>query len=115
MEVYVSGIETTNPLMWPLVIPVIHKALVSGKHLSLVDVRFIERLNLADRRRPTHIRDDMFNPVSTAELRELRPASSCRIELCIPIRQDLFRFAVLGDGFFQKLDRMLRGWVVMSP
>jgi hypothetical protein len=56
----------------------------------------------------------MLDAVSSAELRELGDAS-CRIELRSPIRQDLFRFAVLADGFFQKRDDVLGGWVVMSP
>jgi len=75
----------------------------------------VERLNLTDRRWPPHACDDMFNPVSTAELRERGDASSCRIELGASIRQDLIRFAVLADGFFQKRDGVLGGWVVMNP
>jgi hypothetical protein len=57
----------------------------------------------------------MLNPVSSAELRELRHTSSCRIELAASIRQDLIRLPIFLHGFFQKLDRMLRGWVVMNP
>ena len=75
----------------------------------------MECFDLADRGWPPHACDDMLDAVSSAELRERGDASSCRIELCSPIRQDLFRFAVLADGFFQKFDRMLGGWVVMSP
>ena len=56
--------------MWPLIIPIIHEALVSGKHPRLADVRLMERLNLADRRRPPHTRNDMLDALSTAELRE---------------------------------------------
>ena len=57
----------------------------------------------------------MLDAVSSAELRELGDASSCGVELRTTIRQDLFRFAVLADGFFQKRDGVLGGWVVMSP
>ena len=88
---------------------------MAGKHPRLADVRLMERLNLTDRRWPPHACDDMLNPVSTAELRELRHASSCRIELGASIRQDLIRLPIFLHGFFQKLDRMLRGWVVMNP
>jgi len=57
----------------------------------------------------------MLDVVSTAEFRELGDASSCGMELCSPIRQDLIRFAVLSHGFFQKLDGMFGCWVVMNP
>ena len=85
------------------------------KHPGLADVRLMERLNLTDRRRPPHTCDNMLNPVSTAELRELRPAASCRIELCPPVGEDLFWFTVLPHGFLQKPDRMLRRRVIMNP
>jgi hypothetical protein len=42
----------------------------------------------------------MLDAVSIAEFGELGDASSCRIELRTTICQDLFRFAVLADGFF---------------
>jgi hypothetical protein len=115
MEVYVSGIEITDSLMRPLIVPVMNETSMAGKHPRLADVRLMERLNLTDRRWPPHACDDMLNPVSTAELRELRHASSCRIELGASIRQDLIRLPIFLHGFFQKLDRMLRGWVVMNP
>lgn len=51
----------------------------------------MEHLNLSDRRRPTHTCDDMLNPVSPDELRELWPASPGWIELAAPIRQDPIR------------------------
>ena len=85
-----------------------------GKHPSLADVRLMERLNLTDRRRPPHTCHDVLNPVSTAELRKLRPTSPSWIELGSPICQDLCGFAVLFHGFFQKLDRMLRRRVVVD-
>ena len=75
----------------------------------------MESLDLADCRRSTHTRYDMLDAVSTAELRELGGASSCRIELGASIRQDLIRLPILCYRGFQKLDRMLRGWVVMNP
>lgn len=100
--------------MRSFIVPVTHKTGVGGKHPRLTDVRLVESLDLADCRRPTHTRDDMLNPVSTAELRELRDASPCWIELGATIRQDLIRLAVLVHGFFQKPDRMLGGWVVMD-
>ncbi len=75
----------------------------------------MEGLNLTNRRRPPHTCDNMFDAVSAAELRELRPASPRWIELCSPIRQDLIRLTVLSDGFFQKPNRMLRCGVVMNP
>jgi hypothetical protein len=56
----------------------------------------------------------MFNPISTAELRELRPAASRRMELAASIRQDLLRLPVPFHSFLQKLDRMLRRWVMMN-
>ena len=82
---------------------------------GFVDVCFMECFDLADCGWSPHACDDMLDAVSSAELRELGDASSCGIELGSPIRQDLFRFAVLADGFFQKRDGMLGGWVVMSP
>jgi len=75
----------------------------------------VECLDLADCGWSPHACDDMLDAVSSAELRELGDASSCGVELRTTIRQDLFRFAVLADGFFQKRDGMLGGWVVMSP
>ena len=114
MEVYACRIEMTDSLMRPLIVPVMNETSMAGKHPRLADVRLMERLNLTDRRRPPHACDDMLDAVSSAELRELGDAS-CRIELRSPIRQDLFRFAVLADGFFQKRDDVLGGWVVMSP
>jgi len=57
----------------------------------------------------------MLDVVSTAELRELGDASSCGMELCSPIRQDLIRFTILSHGFFQKLDGMLGCRVVVDP
>ena len=86
-----------------------------GKHPCLADVRLMERLNLADCGWSPYACDDMLDAVSTAELRELGPASPGWIELCSPIRQDLIRFAVLPHRFFQKLDVMLRRWIVVNP
>jgi len=75
----------------------------------------VECFDLADCAWSPYAGDYVLDAVSSAELRELGDASSCGIELCSPIRQDLFRFAVLADGFFQKRDGVLGGWVVMSP
>ena len=86
MEVYVSQIEITDPLMRSIIVQIIHEVIVGGKYPRLADVRLVERFNLTDRRWPPHTRDDMLNPVSTAELRELGPASPGWIELCSPIR-----------------------------
>jgi len=71
MEVYVSRIEITNSLVRTLIVPIVNEFSMSWKHPRFTDVRLMERLTLTDRRRPTHTRDNMLNPVSTAELREL--------------------------------------------
>jgi len=75
----------------------------------------MESLDLADRRRPPHTCHDMFNPVSSAELRELGDASSGGVELGSSIRQDLIRLPILTHGFFEELDRMLRRRVMVDP
>ena len=75
----------------------------------------MERLNLADCGWSPYACDDMLDAVSTAELRELRHASSCRIELRTTIRQNLIRLTVLPHRLFQKLDRLLRRRVMMNP
>src|SRR3972149_2361127 len=115
MEEYVCRIQITDSLMRTLIVPVTNELSMSWKHPRLADVRLMEGLNLTDRRRPPHARDDMLNPISTAELRKLRPATSSWIELCSPIRPDLIRPTELPNGFFQKPNRMLRCGVVMNP
>jgi len=77
----------------------VDESLMAGKHPALVDVRLMERLDLADRGRPTHACDDMLDAVSAAELRELRPAASRGVELAASIRQDLLRLPVPLHGF----------------
>jgi len=99
MEVYVCRIQITNSLMRSFIVPVMDESLMAGKHPALVDVRLMEGLDLADCRRPTHACDDMLNPVSAAELRELGDASSRWIELGASIRQDLVRLPVPLHGF----------------
>ncbi len=101
--------------MRTLIVPVTNELSMSWKHPRLADVRLMERLNLTDRRRPPHTRDDMFDAVSTAELREPRPTTPNWIELRSPIRQDLIRLTELPNGFLQKPNRMLRCRVVMNP
>ena len=115
MEVYVCRVQITDSLMRPCKVPVMNPLLMRRKHPRLTDVRLMESLNLTDRRRSPHARHDMFDAVSTAELRELRPATSSRIELRSPIRQDLIRLTELPNGFFQKPNRMLRRRVMMNP
>jgi len=115
MEVYVCRIQITNSPMRPPIVPVMNELSMSRKHPRLADVRLMERLNLTNRRRPPHTRDDMLNPISTAELRKLRPTTPSRIELRSPTRQDLIRPTELPNGFFQKPNRMLRCGVVMNP
>ena len=83
--------------MWTLVVPVVHEFSVGWVDPSFVGVGFVERFDLSDGGWPPHACDDMLDVVSTAELRERGDASSCWIELGSPIRQDLFRFAVLAD------------------
>lgn len=97
MEVYVCRIQITNSLMRPFIVPVTDELLMRGKHPSLADVRLMERLNLTNRRRSPYACDDMLYPISSAELRELRPGTPSRIELRSTIRQDLVRFAKLPD------------------
>ena len=87
---------------------------MAGKHPALVDVRLMERFNLSNRGWAPHTCDDMLNPISTAELRELRPTSSGRIELAPSIRQDLLRLPVPPHRLFQQPDRMLRCWIVVN-
>ena len=88
---------------------------MARKHPGFEDVRLMERLNLSDRRRPTYACHNMFDSVSSAELRELRLATSSRIELSSTIRQDLLGLSVQSHGFFQKPDRMFRRRIVMDP
>lgn len=114
MEVYICWIEITNSLMWTLIVPIMNELSMSWKHPRLADIRLMERLNLTNRRRSPHARDDMFDSVSTAELCKLRPTTSSRIELRSPIRQDLVRLTEQPNGFFQKPNRMLRCRVVMN-
>ncbi|MGA2237976.1 MAG: hypothetical protein ABSG74_02075 [Candidatus Bathyarchaeia archaeon] len=40
------GIEITDSLMWTVIVPVTHKAIVNWKHPSLADVRSMRHLNL---------------------------------------------------------------------
>ena len=101
--------------MWTLVVPVVHERLMGWVDPGFAGVGLMECLDLAYSGWPPHACDDMLDAVSSAELRELGDASSCRIELRTTICQDLFRFAVLADGFFQKRDGVLGGWVVMNP
>jgi hypothetical protein len=75
-----------DSLMRPFKVPVADELLMVGKHPRLADVRLMEGLNLTDRRRPPHTCDNMFDAVSTAEIRELRPATSSWIELGCSIR-----------------------------
>ena len=114
MEVYVCRMQITNSLMRSLIVPVMNEPLMSRKHLGFADVRLMEGFDLTDRGRPPHTRDNMLNPVSTAELPELRGASSGWIELGSPVGQDLSGFAILFDAFFEKIDRMLRCGVVVD-
>ncbi len=100
--------------MWAFAVPVMDELLMSWKHPRLANVRLMERLNLSDRRRPPHACHDMLNPVSTAELRELRPASSGRVELGSPVGEDLLGLPVLVDRFLEQVNRMRSCRVVMN-
>jgi hypothetical protein len=51
-----------------------------------MDVRLMELVDLADGRQPPHACYDMLNAISTAELREVRPASARRIELAASVK-----------------------------
>jgi len=81
---------------------------------GFIGVGFVECLNLAYGAWSPYAGDDMFDAVSSAELRELRDASSRWVELGSSISQDLIRLAVLSHGFFQELDGMFRCWVMMD-
>ena len=70
-EEYVRWIEIAYSLVRPLVVPVGHEALMARIHPGLVDVRFMEGLDLSDCGWPPYARDDMLDPVPIAELREL--------------------------------------------
>jgi hypothetical protein len=69
-EVYVRWVQIAYSLVWTLVVPVIHEFPVGRIHAGFAEVRLMERLDLADRRRPPYACDDMFDAVSSAELRE---------------------------------------------
>ncbi len=100
--------------MWSLIVPVVYELLVVRKHPGFDGVGFVEGFNLSDRRWYAYACDDMFNPVSTAELRELRDASSCLIELRTTIRQNLIRLTVLPRGVLKELDGMICRGVMMN-
>ena len=57
--------------MWTLVVPVADEFSVGWIDPSFANVRLMEGFDLADRGWPSHARNDMLNPISTAELREL--------------------------------------------
>lgn len=100
--------------MWTLEVPVVHEFFVCWVDQGFVGVGFVECFDLSDCGWSTYACDDMFNPVSTAELRELRDASSSRVELGSSVGEDLRGFAVLPNAFFKELDGMFRCWVMMD-
>jgi hypothetical protein len=60
-------------------VPVVHERLVRWADPGFIPVGLVERFDLAYGARPPYTGDYVLNPVSTAELRELRSASPCRI------------------------------------
>ena len=87
--------------MWAFVVPVVHKCSMGWVEPCLGDVRLMECFDLTDRGWSSYACHDVLDIVSTAELRELRSASSGRIELGSSVREDLCWFTVLLDAFFE--------------